>query len=170
MPTVPLAVELDRQSVPPVRVDSRRTVSSADTVARRFTSLGLSRAFDFTPDTLRSPTKTAGTSFLSPSAMASTTGSAPAGSCRIAESDRLSSSSSNPVWLSSTDSAKRWVASALRPPCSPSGGEGYQRDPAVGLEVEPRRDLRVLRGACRNRQHAAESERGCAVPEHLGRT
>ena len=49
-------------------------------------------------------------------------------------------------------------------------GERDQGDPAIGLEIEPRRNLRVLRGARRKREYAAESERSCAVPEHLVRT
>ena len=50
------------------------------------------------------------------------------------------------------------------------GGKRDQGDPVVGVEVQPRRNLRVFRGARRKRQHAAESERSCAVPEHLVRT
>ena len=69
-PTVPFAAELDRHTVPPVLVDSNRTVSSADTAARTFTPDMLSLPRGFTAETFSCPTKTAGTSFSRPSAWA----------------------------------------------------------------------------------------------------
>ena len=52
-PTVPLAIALERQTVPPVRVDSNRTVSSADTEVRTFTPDAPRWPCGLAPETLR---------------------------------------------------------------------------------------------------------------------
>src|SRR5687767_8842786 len=93
-----MRVELERQSVPPVDVETSRTLSSVDTLARTFTPRASTRPLGFTLDTEMCPTNAAGT---------------PRAANAVSESSAGSSSSSTRDALASTASAKRLVASAV---------------------------------------------------------
>jgi hypothetical protein len=112
---VRLAEALERHMVAPLSVESRRTVSWAETDAFRFTpdAAPTMPPRGFTPETVSRPTKIAGVARFRPRARARAALSACVARSPSAGSAAPSSRSSIPGWLASSSSANRWVASVV---------------------------------------------------------